>query len=100
MTATNKCYNFVGFRCRVPLISMLCSSYMPHVLDLWVATITSCDNSSDSIYGLGVCCAKYGMIDSEKKLLILIVKWTALVAENGSVQAVVWLSVMLVYRSH
>ena len=20
MTATNKCYNFVGFRCRVPLI--------------------------------------------------------------------------------
>ena len=21
MTATNKCYNFVGFRCRVPLMS-------------------------------------------------------------------------------
>ena len=21
MTATNKCYNFVGFRCRVPLIN-------------------------------------------------------------------------------
>ena len=23
MTATNKCYNFVGFRCRVPLSSLL-----------------------------------------------------------------------------
>ena len=23
MTATNKCYNFVGFRCRVPLISLV-----------------------------------------------------------------------------
>ena len=47
MTATNKCYNFVGFRCRVPLRLVL----------------LMCTNCSGYVWCVGIMYLKAGIID-------------------------------------